>query len=227
MNKRIRIFLTVIALLVITDSYAEVADGLDKIMNPSEPAVQEPCADCPEMVSIPSLGISIGKYEVTQGQWKAIMGTNPSYFAACGDNCPVESVSWNDIQAFLVKLNQRTGQQYRLPSEKEWEAACRAGEQYEYCGSNTVDEVAWYSDNSGDSTHPVGKKKPNAFGLFDMSGNAFEWVQDCFDSSCTLRVLRGGSWRNGSWFTRSASRYNRTSGFRDYHDGIGFRFALG
>jgi formylglycine-generating enzyme required for sulfatase activity len=215
MNVYPRLILTIICLLLTTTAFAD-----------SQNQEGRDCAECPEMVSIPSLGISIGKYEVTQGQWKAIMGTNPSSFTACGDDCPVEQVSWDDVQAFIVKLNQRTGKQYRLPSEKEWEAACRAGGQHEYCGSDTVDEVAWYDENSGKSTHPVGKKKPNAFGLYDMSGNVWEWVQDCYDGNCTHRVLRGGSWISIARSTRSAARNILYAPDIRYYN-TGFRFALG
>jgi formylglycine-generating enzyme required for sulfatase activity len=208
------------------------------------------CAECPEMVSIPSLGISIGKYEVTQGQWKAIMGSNPSYFSQYGymnnvfsfigklieimgnnpshftecDDCPVEQVSWDDVQEFIVKLNQRTGKQYRLPSKKEWEAACHAGGQHKYCGSDTVDDVAWYNKNSGDNTHPVGKKKPNAFGLYDMSGNVWEWVQDCPSSYCRIQ---GGSWRSNACEVRGSADGIYGSGYNERDDNVGFRFALG
>jgi formylglycine-generating enzyme required for sulfatase activity len=153
-----------------------------------------------------------------------IMGNNPSHFTEC-DDCPVEQVSWDDVQEFIVKLNQRTGKQYRLPSEKEWEAACHAGGQHKYCGSDTVDDVAWYDKNSGNSTHPVGKKKPNAFGLYDMSGNVWEWVQDCYEVDCTYRVLRGGSWYDDAWHTRSAYRDLYAPDNRD--SSTGFRFALG
>lgn len=139
----------------------------------------------------------MGKYEVTQGQWKAVMGNNPSYFKDCGDNCPVESVSWNDIQEFINKLNQKTtpsiplnkgGQSgmYRLPTEAEWEYAAKSvsgggGKNEKYSGSNNVDSVAWYSSNSGGKTHPVGTKQPNGLGIYDMMGNIWEWTNDWYD----------------------------------------------
>jgi len=153
------------------------------------------CLDCPEMVVIPadnfqmgsneydgekpihSVSINrfaLGKFEVTQGQWKAVMGSNPSHFKDCGDNCPVEQVSWDDALAFIQKLNQKTGQNYRLPSESEWEYACRAGANQTYCGSDNVDRVAVYDKNSGNETHPAGSKQPNEWGLYDMSGSVWE-----------------------------------------------------
>ena len=154
----------------------------------------------------------IAKYEVTQAQWKAVMGENPSYFKDC-DNCPVEQVSWNDIQEFLKKLNAKTGKNFRLPTEAEWEFAARGGNKsgsYTYAGSNAIEDVAWwYGSNSSDKTHPVGRKKANELGLYDMSGNVYEWCNDWYDknyyanspsknprgaTSGTSRVLRGGSW---------------------------------
>jgi formylglycine-generating enzyme required for sulfatase activity len=177
-------------------------------------------------VSISSF--ELGKTEVTQGQWKAVMGSAPPElaFKNCGDTCPVERVSWNDVQEFIRKLNQQTGNQYRLPSESEWEYACRAGQSTNYCGGDNVDSVAWYGyEKSGKTTHPVGKKDANAWGLYDMSGNVWEWVQDSYHDSyknappdgkawegvrAYARVLRGGSqdcdpqdvraaYRNGSY----------------------------
>lgn len=151
----------------------------------------------------------IGKTEVTQGQWKAVMGSYPPElrFKECGDNCPVERVSWDDIQVFIQKLNEQTGGGYRLPTEAEWEYACRAGDKQKYCGSDDIDAVAWYGKNSGYKTHPVGVKQANAWGINDMSGNVWEWVADSYHSDYngapvdgkewqgdgTVRVLRGGS----------------------------------
>ena len=150
----------------------------------------------------------IGKYEVTQAQWRAVMGSNPSCFT--GDNLPVEQVSWNDIQEFITKLNQQTGKTFRLPTEAEWEYAARGGNKskgYKYSGSNTIGDVAWYGNNSSNTTHPVGQKAPNELGIYDMSGNVWEWCQDWYGSYSadsqtnptgpsrgSTRVLRGGSW---------------------------------
>ena len=181
----------------------------------------------------------IGKYEVSQKQWREVMGSNPSYNKNC-DNCPVERVSWNDIQAFLRKLNAKTGKTYRLPTEAEWEYAARGGNKsrgYKYSGSNTIDEVAWYSSNSGSKTHPVGTKKPNELGIYDMSGNVWEWCQDSWhgnyngaptDGSAwggngSSRVYRGGSWSHSASSCRVAIRINYAPS--DGYYGLGFRVA--
>lgn len=224
------------------------------------------CPACPEMVVIPpgsfdrgsengdvdeipiqrvTIGkaFAIGKTEVTQGQWKAIMGNNPSGFKNCGDNCPVEKVSWEDAQVFIQRLNTKTGKQYRLPSEAEWEYACNGGEKHQYCGSDNLDSVAWYGaytnpkGNSINSTHPVATKKANAFGLYDMSGNVYEWVEDSYhpnyinsptDGSAWAgngreRVLRGSSWSGSPQDERAAGRERSLPVYRDDDDG--FRLA--
>ncbi|MBF0497844.1 MAG: formylglycine-generating enzyme family protein, partial [Deltaproteobacteria bacterium] len=127
-------------------------------------------------------GFWIGKTEVTQGQWTQIMGSNPSKFKK-GDDYPVETVSWNDVKEFISKLNERKRGNYyfQLPTEAEWEYACRSrGLGERYAGGNVVDNVGWYADNSGKSTHPVGQKQPNGLGIYDMSGNVFEWCQDIY-----------------------------------------------
>ena len=162
----------------------------------------------------------IGKYEVTQAEWQAVMGTNPSSFK--GDNFPVEQVSWDDCQEFIRKLNEMTGKNFRLPTEAEWEYAARGGNKsggYKYAGGNNVDNVAWFEDNSGSKTHPVGTKRDNELGLYDMSGNVLEWCQDWLGdyssasqtnpqgpATGTNRVLRGGSWSNGARFCRLSFR---------------------
>ncbi|MBM3327433.1 MAG: formylglycine-generating enzyme family protein [Calditrichaeota bacterium] len=161
--------------------------------------------------------------EVTQRMWQAIMGDNPSYFK--GDDLPVECVSWNDCQEFIKKLNQRDpGKGYRLPSEAEWEYACRAGTTTKYYTGDSESDLArtgWYDGNSGSKTHPVGQKQPNAWGLYDMHGNVWEWCEDWYHDSYngapgdgrawtspagTYRVLRGGSWPYFDCACRSASR---------------------
>ena len=162
----------------------------------------------------------IGKYEVTQAQWKAIMGINPSKWK--GDNLPVEKVSWDDIQEFIKKLNAKTGKKFRLPTEAEWEYAARGGNKskgYKYSGSNKLKNVAWYDHNSDNMTHPVGQKRPNELGIYDMSGNVWEWCQDWYgdysSSSQTnptgpsigsYHVLRGGSWLGSAWSCRVSCR---------------------
>jgi formylglycine-generating enzyme required for sulfatase activity len=181
----------------------------------------------------------IGKYDVTQGQWKEIMGSNPSEFNHCGDNCPVENISWNDTQAFIGKLKQKIGKNYRLPTEAEWEYAARSGgRKEEWAGTNSESELgeyAWIDVNSGERTHPVGQRKPNGLGLYDMSGNVWEWCQDLYDEnyyknspkdnpegpeSGTNRVLRGGSWFNGAGYTRSGKRLSIIPDYRDSNDGF-------
>jgi formylglycine-generating enzyme required for sulfatase activity len=160
----------------------------------------------------------IGETEVTQGLWKAVMGSNPSYFK--GDNLPVEDVSWDDCQEFINKLNELTGKTFRLPTEAEWEFAARGGNKSnhtQYAGSSNSGSVAWY----GDKTHDVAKKTPNELGLYDMSGNVMEWCQDWYGgysssaqtnpqgpSSGSYRVLRGGSWFNIARDCRVSGRYS-------------------
>lgn len=180
----------------------------------------------------------MGKYEVTQAQWQSVMGNNPSHFKDCGGNCPVEQVSWDDAQNFINKLNESNdGFRYRLPAEAEWEYACRAGTTGDYAGN--LNEMAWYSDNSGSKTHAVGGKQPNAWGLADMHGNVWEWCQDWYhetyygapsDGSAWLsggeqkyRVLRGGSWYDLANNTRSALRLWLAPDYRNYYYGLGFR----
>jgi len=180
--------------------------------------------------------------EVTQAQWKAMMGmgNNPSNFS--GDNLPVEMVSWDDAQEFIKKLNEKekmTGWTYRLPTEAEWEYACRDGSTTRFCfGDNEsgLDVYCWYWNNSDERSHPVGTKKANAWGLYDMHGNVWEWCQDWYGedyyakspsadpqgpASGAFRVLRGGGWYGGAQFCRSADRCGLNPGFRDY--GLGFR----
>ena len=176
--------------------------------------------------------------EVTQALWVAVMGSNPSGFT--GDlNLPVEQVSWNDCQTFISKLNEMTGMNFRLPTEAEWEYAARGGDKsqgYKYAGSNDVDEVAWHSGNSNNTTHPVAMKKANELGLYDMSGNVMEWCQDLF-SNYTAEVVTDpvgvtGSepaYRSGCWYfpprgCRVSYRYRSAANYGS--DRIGFRLAM-
>ena len=188
--------------------------------------------------SVTLSGYYIGKTEVTQALWKAVMGSNPSSFK--GDNLPVELVSWNDCQEFIRKLNSLTGQHFRLPTEAEWEFACRGGNNsrgYKYSGSNYIDNVAWYWDNSGEKTHPVATKSPNELGIYDMSGNVWEWCADWYEhyssgaqtnpkgpNSGSLRVYRGGSWLYDAGCCRSSFRDYDYPTFR--YGYLGLRLAL-
>jgi formylglycine-generating enzyme required for sulfatase activity len=181
-----------------------------------------------------SKSFQLGIYEITQGQWKAVMGSNPSNFSG-NDNLPVESVSWEDIQPFLAKLNAlKDGYKYRLPTEAEWEYSCRAGTTGDHAGN--LGEMAWYSANSGGKTHEIGTKKPNAWGLYDMHGNVEEWTQDWYDSiyywsspqtdpqgpaSGLHRVSRGGGWNSVAFGARSAYRGEYYPGIAIYS--LGFR----
>jgi formylglycine-generating enzyme required for sulfatase activity len=178
---------------------------------------------------------AIGQTEITQVQWRAVMqdqwrtigGKDPSYFKSCGDDCPVEQVSWNDAQIFIQKLNAKTRKQYRLPTEAEWEYACRAGSQFNSCGGGTLSDIAWHSeslDSTGkpiQGTMPVAGKHANAFGLYDMNGNVWEWVADSYhdnylnspkdgdvwQSDGKRRVLRGGSWFNSAQSMSASKRF--------------------
>jgi len=174
---------------------------------------------------------------VTQGQWQKVMGNNPSYFKG-DDNLPVETVSWSNVQEFIGRLNRQEGtDKYRLPTEAEWEYACRAGSTTVYCFGDDpgrLGEYAWYNDNSERTTHPVGGKKPNTWGLYDMHGNVWEWVKDLYgdypsgsvtdpegSSEGSARVHRGGSWYYNARYCRSAYRNFYDPGLRNRH--LGFR----
>jgi formylglycine-generating enzyme required for sulfatase activity len=164
----------------------------------------------------------IGVTEVTQALWQAVMGNNPSYYK--GDNRPVESVSWNDCQEFIKKLNSLTGRTFRLPTEAEWEYAARGGNRskgYKYSGSNKLSEVAWYTDNSRAITHQVAGKIPNELGLYDMSGNIWELCNDLWGASC--RVVRGGGWINDARRCRVSHRGVTSSGSKN---DLGLRLCL-
>ena len=176
----------------------------------------------------------IGKYEVTQALWKIVMGSNPSNFK--GDNLPVENVSWNNCQKFISKLNKLTGKSFRLPTEAEWEFAARGGNKsrgYLYSGSNAIGDVAWYEGNSSFMTHAVGTKQPNELGIYDMTGNVWEWCQDWYDSyssspqtnptgavSGSYRVDRGGSWNCLARSCRASCRDRCTPDYRNNSCGL-------
>ena len=180
----------------------------------------------------------IGETEVTQALWKAVMGSNPSYFK--GDNLPVENVSYDDVKTFITKLNQKTGKTFRLPTEAEWEYAARGGGKskgYKYSGSNNIDDVAWYEDNSNNKTHPVKTKQPNELGIYDMTGNVWEWCSDkygAYSSSSQTnptgpslgsnRVFRGGSWGYFAWYCRASNRSYDDLSYLNFI--LGFRLAL-
>jgi formylglycine-generating enzyme required for sulfatase activity len=223
-------------------------------------AIIKDCADCPEMVILPAgsfemgsnsgednekpihrvtlKAFAIGKTEVTQGQWRAVMGKNLSRFSNCGDSCPAELVNWNHAKEFVQKLSTKTGKTYRLPTEAEWEYACRAGGDHSYCGSENIDSVARYEGNSGGTTRPVAGKQANAWGVYDMSGNVWEWTEDCWNGSyngapsdgsawtsgeCEWHVMRGGSYDHVPQYARSTFRSGTSSvvGRQD----LGFRVA--
>lgn len=249
-------------------SFFALLFGILVVQNLSAQRVFKDCPDCSEMVVLPAgsflMGsapggsldqlrgferprhrvriesFAIGKYEVTQAQWYSIMGNNPSENR--GRTLPVELVSWNDVQQFITNLNQKTGQKYRLPSEAEWEYAARAGASSEWSFGNDelmLGDYAWYEENSEGKTQKVGQKLPNAFGLFDMQGNVWEWVQDCWHegyvgapkdgktwtSGCikNYRVIRGGSFDGTSFNARPAFRTFNADDSVDAN--LGFRLA--
>jgi formylglycine-generating enzyme required for sulfatase activity len=180
----------------------------------------------------------LGRFEVTQAQWRRVMDEDPSYFGGCPE-CPVESVSWKDVQKYLEKARELCRCELRLPTEAEWEYAARAGGEARWAGTDdakTLDEFAWHAKNADTRTHPVGTRKPNGFGLHDLSGNVAEWVADYYDKAWyrvsgdadpagpakgSRRVVRGGSWRNEASHVRAARRAwedpffeSKTCGFR-------------
>ena len=184
-------------------------------------------------------GFYIGKFEVTQYQWREVMGNEPSFIRKC-DCCPVEQVSWIDVQGFILKLNQVTHRTFRLPTEAEWEYAAGGGnksKKYSYSGGNGVGEVAWFNNNSDFTTHPVGQKEPNELGLFDMSGNVWEWCSDWYGpypsdpqtdpagpAEGSYRVLRGGSWNGVAQGCRISNRIINFPATR--YGYLGFRLAM-
>jgi formylglycine-generating enzyme required for sulfatase activity len=226
------------------------------------------CEDCPEMVVIPAgtflmgskpdsfsgsqpssdkpqravsiKSFSLGKYEITQEQWYAVMGTMPSKFK--GGNLPVEQVTWIDAQKFVTRISEKTGKTYRLPSEAEWEYAARAGSKTAYSFGDNERELgrfAWFQYNSNEQTHPVGGKLPNNFGLYDIHGNVWEWTEDCWNDNysgaptdgsawvtgnCANRILRGGAWITAPQFSQSESRF-QGAGSSTRSNSFGFRVA--
>lgn len=224
------------------------------------------CAECPEMLVIPAgsflMGadpfsnqslnpeespqhrvqvqkFALGKYEITQEQWFLLMGNNPSVNR--GRTLPVENVSWDEVQAFIEILSEKTGKVYRLPSETEWEYASRSGSSSQYYFGDSdkhLSDYAWYSANSGGKTRPVGLKKPNRFGLHDMLGNVWEWTQDCWNENyngapadetawasgdCDARVIRSGSFYFKPSYLRTSSRNRDYTDIKNFN--IGFRVA--
>lgn len=189
--------------------------------------------------SVTVSNFKISKYEVTQEQWKAVMSDNPS--VNIGDNRPVDNVSWNDCQRFISRLNELTGKNYRLPTEAEWEFAARGGnnsQNYIYSGSDYAESVAWHSGNSGNTTHDVGQLQPNELGLYDMSGNVFEWCSDFFgdytyneqydptgpgSNSSNQHVGRGGGYNLGQKLCRVSGRTPGKAGYRS--NSLGLRLA--
>jgi formylglycine-generating enzyme required for sulfatase activity len=204
----------------------------------SEQGTSDPYDDEYPTHSVTLSDFAIGETEVTQELWQAVMGSNPSYFK--GSNKPVEYVSWNDCQTFISRLNSLTGKNFRLPTEAEWEYAARGGQKskgYKYAGSNTLSDVAWYSDNSSSTTHDVKGKQANELGLYDMSGNVYEWCQDWFGTysssaqtnptgpaSGSYRVRRGGGWSTDARFCRVSYRDCSTPTY--YRNRLGLRLAL-
>jgi formylglycine-generating enzyme required for sulfatase activity len=210
-------------------------------------AIKEEEAKGPAMVRIPGRNYEIGKYDVTRGEfakfvsetgydagnqcsvwdgskWDYRSGSNwrnPGF--SQDDTHPVTCVNWNDAQAYVSWLSKKTGRQYHLPSEAEWEYACYGGNQTEYCGGSDINSVAWYKDNSGSQTHPVGQKQANGYGLYDMSGNVWQWMENKYDNEHEWRALRGGSWNDEPQFVRAAFRYCYEPSKRIFN--LGFRLA--
>ena len=223
------------------------------------------CPECPEMISLPGgrfkmgttgknaaednpalpahavevKSFAIGKFEITQDEWHAVMGTRPGHFK--NGKHPVEQVTWKFAKEFTRKLSEKTGKSYRLPTEAEWEYAARAGQETDhYFGTNdaALGEYAWFDDNSDESTHPVGQRKPNAFGLYDMYGNVWEWLEDCWNHNyngaptdgsawlagdCSQRIARGGTWYSKPASVSSAARAKFASELRYSTRGGGLR----
>ena len=219
------------------DDNMVLVDGGTFTMGASQNQLKEAESDEKTCHQVTVDAFYICKYEVTQDLWTYVMGKNPSHFR--GARLPVEDITWNDCQKFIAKLNELTGETYRLPSEAEWEFAARGGnlsKGYKYAGSNTINDVAWYNANSGNSTHTVGGKMPNELGIYDMSGNVYEWCQDwkapyshqhevnpqgAEEGSC--RVNRGGRWGGSARACRTSDRSMSSPHYHFYH--LGMRLA--
>ena len=248
-------FLPLIAILLFSLSGLSVASaaektftnsiGMEFVLIPAGKFTMDADTHTWDMVKHPvtiSKAFYLGKFEVTQAQWQAVMGNNPSRFK--GDDRPVESVSWFAVQEFIQRLNEREGhERYRLPTEAEWEHAAKAGGKGYPFGKNgqQLKEYSWHMYNSGNNTHPVGQKKPNPWGLYDMSGNVGEWIQDWrADSKSdvpdghvtdpqgpatgTVRMMRGGDWKSYADVSRRGGRYSSLPG--NTYDSAGFRVVL-
>ena len=247
-----------VAPVVVTAAPAKVVTVVGRTM--------QDCPDCPELIVLPKgafmLGnpdpaisgytdqgpptkvafnyeIAMGKFEVTQAQWRAVMGDNPAGITRCGDTCPIESVSFDDVQAYLLKLNEKTSLKFRLPTEAEWEYAARAGTDHKYGFGNdekALLDYAWLYENGGDRTHKVGLKKPNPWGLHDIHGNVSEWTLDCYankhssnpgdgsaviQADCGQRVTRGGTWADGPHMAKATVRNPVSPSFKTLT--LGFR----
>jgi formylglycine-generating enzyme required for sulfatase activity len=221
------------------------------------------CPECPEMIALPAgsfamgsdtvneddanwpkrtvqiKAFAIGKFEVLQDEWQAIMGNRPGGFK--GERLPVEQITWKLAKEFTRKLSEKTGKNYRLASEAEWEYAARAGTESDYYFGNDIErlpEHAWFDENSNETTHTVGQKLPNKFGLYDMYGNVAEWTDDCWNKNysdaptdgsawvvgdCSVRVVRGGSWFNKPRSFKSSTRIKFSSEIRYSSRGLGLR----
>ncbi|MBM4369642.1 MAG: formylglycine-generating enzyme family protein [Deltaproteobacteria bacterium] len=178
-------------------------------------------------------GFWLMEHEVTQGEWKSVMGSNPSGFSSCGPSCPVETVSWDDAQAFVKKVSARDGVTYRLPTEAEWEYAARGGQSFVHAGSNEATAVGWIFDNSGFGTQPACEKPRNGYGLCDMTGNVWEWTGDWYGnypsgsvtdptgaSAGSSRVIRSGSWGISPAYARVAARDGIAPSYRWFYLGL-------
>ena len=253
---RVLIFFCFLFSCVVTQATG-IAHAADR--QPGE--VFSDCEGCPEMVVIPvgsfdmgqpasgvqaydsaqpahvveiGAAYAIGKTEITRRQWRVVTGSNPASGEGCED-CPVENLSWDEAAYFVYRLAAKTGKLYRLPSEAEWEYACRAGGRQAYCGSDHADNVGWYKHNSGGKARPVARREANAFGLYDMSGNVWEWTADCWHNGyegapadggawgtekCASRVIRGGSWQYDLRYAGATVRAGSTANTSGGSDGV-------